>query len=70
MPVLLLLKGLPGCGKSSIACQLSQHLGWTLAVKDDVRDGLVILQDTVPLERLNALSYDVLMRFITRYCSE
>ena len=66
MPVLLLLKGLPGCGKSFIAHQLSQQLGWALAEKDDVRDALVCLEDCVPRERLNRLSYEVLQRFIAR----
>lgn len=66
MPVLLLLKGLPGCGKSSIARQLSQQTGWALAAKDDVRDALVSLEDCVPREQLNRLSYEVLQRFIAR----
>ena len=66
MPVLLLLKGLPGCGKSSIAQELSLQLSWTLASKDDVRDGLTVLEDLVPSQRLNTLSYDVLRRITSR----
>jgi len=37
-PVLLLMKGPPGSGKSAIARELGRRLGWPVIDKDDVRD--------------------------------
>ena len=59
-PMLLLMRGLPGCGKSTFAVQLAKELGWPLVDKDHVRGGLSVLEDAVPRDRLNACAYDVL----------
>lgn len=59
-PVMLLLKGHPGCGKSTLAVQLARKLSWPLVDKDDARDCLAVL----PHEHaaLNAVSYVIMFR--------
>ena len=41
----IVLKGLPGCGKSTIGRALSRRLGWPLIDKDDIKD---ILETQMP----------------------
>lgn len=71
--MLLLMRGLPGCGKSTLAVQLQKELGWPLLDKDSVRDSLSVLEDAVARDRLNACAYDVLYavaeaQLATRLC--
>lgn len=39
------LKGLPGCGKSTVGRAISRRLGWPLVDKDDIKD---ILESQMP----------------------
>ena len=60
MPVLLVLKGHPGCGKSTLARNLVSRMGWPLADKDDARDCLSGLSNDHAT--LNALAYKIMFR--------
>ena len=64
-PVVLLLKGLPCSGKSTLADCLSQRLLWPVVDKDDGRDCLSKL-DRVPTSELNLLSYDIMLQIARR----
>lgn len=64
-PVLVLLKGQPGSGKSTLGRALAQHLRWALIDKDDARDAFQQLSESQPHIDWNSLSYDVMFR----YCS-
>ena len=62
-PVLLLLKGHPGCGKSTLAKLIASEWRFTLSDKDDSRDCLKAAEDQQgPAGEwdLNALSYDIM----------
>lgn len=63
MQTLLLLKGHPATGKSSLAQALARRLGWPLVDKDDVKDF------THHLPRGNFIAYDVAWRFVDRQLS-
>jgi len=39
-PWLVALKGLPGCGKSTVAATLSRSFGWPIVDKDDIQDAI------------------------------
>ena len=69
-PVLLMLKGHPGCGKSTLAAQLARCLSWTLVDKDDARDCLSALphddaaaEAAASADALNTVSYAIMFRF-------
>lgn len=62
---ILLLKGLPCCGKSTLADTVSQATGWPVIDKDDGRDCLSMLTGSHALD-LNALSYEIMMHFTAR----
>jgi hypothetical protein len=57
-PTLLLLKGSPGTGKSTIAREVGRKLGWPVIDKDVVRD---LLPD-----ELGGLSYEAMLGFAER----
>ena len=57
-PTLLLLKGPPGTGKSTIANQIGRRLAWPVVDKDVVRD---LLPD-----ELGGLSYEAMLELATR----
>ena len=42
---LIVMRGLPGCGKTTVARALSKELGWPIIDKDDIKD---ILEAQVP----------------------
>ncbi len=58
---LLMLKGFPGSGKSTLGRALSRHLHWPLIDKDDVKD---MLNEQVP--DANGLAYDVMLHIVRR----
>lgn len=57
---LLLIKGHPGTGKSTLAKQLAAALGWPLVDKDDARDCMRCSLATP--QELNDLSYAIMFR--------
>ena len=73
-PVLLLMKGHPGSGKSTVALEIARRCRWPLIDKDDARDALA----TAPLanwqqalseaatKALNETSYDIMFRVTAR----
>ena len=64
-PVVLLLKGLPCSGKSTLADAISRVVSWVVVDKDDGRDCLSVLK-TVPSTVLNSLSYDIIYQVAER----
>jgi predicted kinase len=57
---LLLMKGYPATGKSTLAVTLAQRLRWPLLDKDDVKDQTLHLPDG------NALAYRILWQVVRR----
>lgn len=55
---LLLFKGHPGTGKSTLAAALARHLAWPLIDKDDVKDHIYHLPDS------GYLSYEVMWHIV------
>ncbi|GLI63150.1 hypothetical protein VaNZ11_005916 [Volvox africanus] len=64
--LLILVKGLPGCGKSTIAEALASALQCPLVDKDDARDCFQPQIAQAPDIDWNALSYDVMFRIAER----
>ena len=64
MGVLLLLKGFPGCGKSTLGRALAATLGWPLIDKDDARDCLQTLVADCPSVDWNNLSYEIMFSYL------
>ena len=62
-PVLLLLKGYPGSGKSTLGKALAKHLKWPFIDKDDARDTLQLVAPTAPHLDWNSLSYELFFNF-------
>ncbi|GLC39413.1 hypothetical protein PLESTM_000894000 [Pleodorina starrii] len=67
--LLILVKGLPGCGKSTLAAALARALACPLADKDDARDCFQPLTAAAPQLDWNALSYAVMFRTTERQLS-
>jgi predicted kinase len=65
-PVLVLLKGQPGCGKSTLATALAAKLRWPLIDKDDARSPCQHLVAAHPTLDFNQLAYDVMWRVCER----
>lgn len=53
---LIVISGLPGSGKTSLARQLAPELGWPLLSKDDVKEALFDVLGTGDLEYASRLS--------------
>jgi len=60
-PILVLMKGPPGSGKSTIATELGRRLGWPVIDKDAVRD---LLPD-----ELGGISYEAMLALAERQLS-
>eukprot|EP00899_Mesostigma_viride_P015062 jgi/Mesvir1/23557/Mv18254-RA.1 len=70
---LILMKGHPGCGKSTLALMLASRLRCPLVDKDDVRDMFGPIEDALggrqpvgAVGLLNDVAYDVLWRTVER----
>ena len=61
--MLLLLKGQPGSGKSTLGRALAGRLGWALIDKDDARDAFQPLVGAYPAIDWNSLSYSVMFNY-------
>lgn len=57
-PVLILFRGLPGIGKSTLAKQLQHELQFKLVVRDDIKEQL--LKDGYDSKEIGAASYQVM----------
>ncbi len=55
------MKGMPGCGKSTISRALSKHLTWPVIDKDDVKD---LFEDQMP--GAGGLAYDIMFNIARR----
>lgn len=55
---LLLFKGHPGTGKSTLAAALARHLAWPLIDKDDIKDHIYHLPDS------GYLSYEIVWHIV------
>lgn len=70
--VLLLMKGHPGSGKSTVALEIARRCCWPLVDKDDARDPLELLADRrvalseAAVKALNEASYDIMFRVTAR----
>lgn len=64
--LLILMKGHPGTGKSTLAGMLAQHLKCPLVDKDDARGALQALRGTVEAPLLNQISYDIMKDVVSR----
>jgi len=60
--LLVLLKGFPGSGKSTLGRALSRRLAWPLIDKDDVKD----IADKQVQAETNGLAYDVMLNIVRR----
>lgn len=68
--LLLLLKGYPGCGKSTVGNSLAKHLKIPIIDKDDAKDSLMLLKEKINDEIiLNDLSYEIMFSSASRQLS-
>ncbi|XP_021856499.1 uncharacterized protein [Spinacia oleracea] len=64
-PLIILMKGHPGTGKSTIAAVISAALRCPLIDKDDIRDATLCLSSAANSTALNNLSYDAMWRVVS-----
>lgn len=68
--LLLLLKGYPGCGKSTVGDSLAKHFSIPIIDKDDAKDSLILLKEKINDELiLNDLSYEIMFSSASRQLS-
>ena len=61
----ILMRGYPGCGKSSLANALSNKYQVPVVDKDDGKDALQKLANVVDDAMINQISYDIMLN-VTR----
>jgi predicted kinase len=60
IPLLVLMAGLPGAGKTTLASELGRVLHWTVLDKDLLKLSLLRLQLGMPEEEIGRISYELL----------
>ncbi len=58
MPMLLIFKGLPGTGKTTLASQLHKKFGWKLVVRDNIKEELT--RQNIPPSEVGKESYKIM----------
>jgi predicted kinase len=66
---LILLKGHPGVGKSSLASRIAAVLRCPIIDKDAARDPLSVLSSVCPASELNAISYEIMLGYMSAQLS-
>lgn len=73
IPTLVLMAGLPGAGKTTLAGALGRILHWTILDKDLLKLSLLQLQLGMPEEEIGRISYELLFNLtediLVRQCS-
>ena len=64
--LLVLMKGFPGSGKSTLSRAMSRQLEWPLIDKDDVKD----IADQQIQGETNGLAYDIMLNIVRRQLSQ
>lgn len=64
MPTLIIFKGMPGTGKSTLADQLHTVLGWEIVVRDNIKEAL--LKEGIAPNELGKLSYSRMWDTLTQ----
>ncbi len=67
-PLLILFRGYPGTGKSHLAAQLSEHLGFPLIVRDKYKT--LLRKQSYPEQQLGRASYALMWKQADNFLAE